>query len=183
MLKVLQKYWLHILLWLGMLIYVFVAPYLFALVFMKTGKPLRTEQTIPAESKRITFVIEDAVPYIEGDQDLYNLYGWAFITPDEGENPNSFIREVTLVSEKRIYFFAVKPGYRSPGQESMFTDAGVDLNTLGFNTLIAEDLIQPGKYRIGIVFRDPATGAAYYRDKPEHYLIKTPNTLYLANNK
>ena len=177
--NVFKKYWPHIVLWAAMVLYFLFAPDLFTLAFIKTGKPLQTDGKIPAGSDKITFVVEELGSYIKGGENLYNLYGWAYIAPEPGETADGFVREVALVSEKEIYFFAVRSTYRSPGPQSMFDGAAVDLNTLGFTTLIAEDAIKPGKYRIGIVFRNPSTGTAFYRDKPAHYLIKTPNTLTL----
>jgi len=56
---------------------------------------------------------------------------------------------------------------------------GIKLDTLGFRSLIAEDFIKPGEYRIGIIFKDVATGAAFYADKPSWYLVRTPNTIEL----
>ncbi len=172
-----RRYWLHILLWAAMLIYFVFAPNLITLAFTKVGKPLQQDSMIPAGSNRIKFLAEDLGTYIQGGEKLFSLYGWAFIVPEKGETANSFVREIALVSDERKYFFAVKSGYRNPGSQSLFTDQGADLDILGFNALIAEDTIKPGKYRIGIVFRNIATGAALYSDKPAHYLIKTPNTL------
>lgn len=179
MINILKKYQLHIFLWVVMLAYFMFGPDLLAFAFTKTGQPLRTDGAIPAESNRITFVLEDLGSYTKDGKNLYTLYGWAFIAPQGGETANSFVREISLVSEERVYIFSVLSGYRNPGPQSLFAGAAVDLNTLGFNALIAEDTIKPGKYRIGIIFRNPSSGSAFYADKPLHYLIKTPNTLRL----
>ena len=172
-----RKYWLHIFLWAVMLVYFVFGPDWVTLAFIKTGKPLQTDGMIPVESDRITFVVENLETYIKEGKNLYNLYGWAFILPEKGQAVDSFQREIVLVSDKKIYFFQVVSEYRNPAPQSVFAEAAIDLNTLGFNTLIAEDGIKPGKYRVGIIFRNPSTGLAYYWDKPAHYLIKTPNTL------
>ena len=175
--NLLRKYWLHIFLWAVMLVYFVFGTDLVTFAFTKTGKPIETDGVIPIESDRITFVVEDLETYIKDGKSLYNLYGWAFILPEKGQGTDSYQREIVLASVKKIYFFQVESEYRNPGPQSLFAEADVDLNTLGFNTLIAEDSIQPGKYRIGIIFRNPSTGLAYYWDKPAHYLVKTPNTL------
>jgi hypothetical protein len=116
---------------------------------------------------------------MEGGQSLESLYGWGYIASEPGKSVEGYVPEIALVSDDNIYFFEVKTGYRNPGPQSMFGDAGVNLETLGFNALIAEDWIKPGKYRIAMVFRNPSSGEAYYWDKPARYLIKTPNTLKL----
>ena len=177
--KVFRKYWLHVFIWAAMMLYFLFAPDLFVRFFLKAGRPLQAGDHIPSESNRITLVVEDIGSYIEGGEDLHSLYGWAYILPQQGHSSTGFTREIVLSSDKKVYFFAVKSNYRSPGPQSTFAAAGVDLNTLGFNTLIAEDAIQPGKYRIGIVFRDPFTGDSFYWDKPARYLVKTPNSLRL----
>jgi hypothetical protein len=175
--KVFNKYWLHVVIWIAMALYFLFAPDLFLRVFVQAGKPLQTDAVIPVESDRITFVVEELGSYIQGGESLYNLYGWAFIIPKPGQQAESYIREIILASDKKVYSFPVKSEYRNPGTQSFFTDLAVDLNTLGFNTLIAEDAIRPGKYRVGIIFKNSSTGSAYYWDKPAHYLIKTPNRL------
>ncbi|HSJ88956.1 MAG TPA: hypothetical protein VK909_17215, partial [Anaerolineales bacterium] len=96
----------------------------------------------------------------------------------EGKSVHALIKEISLVSQDQRYVFPVEIKYhglseKEPGAES------VDRITLGFSALIAADTIQPGKYRIGIIFHDPSTGLFYYWDKPARYLIKTPNLLNL----
>lgn len=175
----LKKYWPHLFLWVAMIVYFIFAPNWFTRVFIKSGKPIQTEKALPSPSKRISFAIDGLDPYIENGQSLYNLYGWGYIASEAGETTQGFVPEIVLISDHENYFFATKTGYRNPGPQSMFTDAKVNLDTLGFNALIAEDTIKPGKYRIAIVFKNPSTGSAFYWDKPAHYLIKTPNTLTL----
>jgi hypothetical protein len=177
--RTLKKYWPHLLLWTAMIVYFIFAPNWFTRVFIKSGKPVQVENLLTSPSKRISFVVDGLDPYIEDGQTLYNLYGWGYIAPEAGKTVQGFVPEIALVSDNNIYFFAVKTGYRNPGPQSMFADAGVNLDALGFNALIAEDSIKPGKYRIALVFKDSSTGEAYYWDKPAHYLIKTPNTLTL----
>lgn len=177
--KAFKKYRLHLLLWFSMIAYFLFAPDLFTLAFINTGKPLQTEDTIPAGSNRIKFIVEDLGSYIKDGASLSNLYGWAYILPEEGEKADSYVREIVLVSEKKMYFFPVRSQYRNPGPQSLFGDAAVNLDTLGFNSLIAEDAIKPGRYRIGIVFKNVSTGKTFYWDKPAHFVIKTPNTFTL----
>ena len=175
--KLLTKFGLHVLLWALMFFYFVFAPDLFTLLFAKNGKPLQVVTTLPVESDRIHLVVEDLVPHVKDGENVYELYGWALIIPEEGLLPASFTREVILISNERNYHFSARSGYRSPDLPSELAGANIDFNTLGFSALIAEDAIKPGEYRVGIVFRDPATGSAFYWDKPASYLIKTPNTL------
>ena len=175
--RLFKTYGIHVLLWLVMLAYFIFAPDLLLRFNTKVGKPLQVGGGIPSGSNRIKFVVEDLESYVRNGERLSSLYGWAFIVPESSGAAENFVREIALVSDRNVYFFPVESGYRQPGSESSFRDAGIDLNTLGFNALIAEDAIKPGKYRIGIVFRNLETGSSYYSDKPAHYLVKTPNTL------
>jgi hypothetical protein len=177
--KIIKKYWPHLLLWVAMIMYFIFAPDLFNRFFIKTGKPLETENTLPSASRRITFVVDALAPYAEDTEGLYSLYGWGYITPEAGETAEGFVPEIALVSDEKIYVFKGKTSYRNPGPASMFADKGVDLDDLGYEAFITGDSIQPGKYRIAMIFKNPSTGEAYYWDKPARYLIKTPNTLTL----
>lgn len=159
-----------------MLIYFVVAPDIFTKALMENGKPQKMRE-IPAESDRIVYVVDGFESYTKDGERLYNLFGWAFITPKEGASADSFVREIVLISGETIYSFPVESGYRHPDLPVKFAGMQLDWNKLGFSALIADDLIKPGKYRIGLVFRNPSTSAAYYRDKPVHYLVKTPNTI------
>lgn len=177
--KMFKKYWPHLLLWVAMIMYFIFAPYLFIRFFIKTGKPLETENTLPSASKRISFVVDGLTPYAEGNEHLFSLYGWGYITPETGKTVDGFVPEIALVSDDKVYIFKVKTSYRVPGPASMFVDKGVNLDNLGYEAFITGDSIKPGKYRIALIFKNPSTGEAYYWDKPARYLIKTPNTLTL----
>lgn len=172
-----KKYGLHILLWVLMGGYLVIAPRLFTSSLIKIGKPIRADGPFPVESKQISYSVEVVKLWPQNGERLYTLIGWAYIL-GQGDAKN-FKREVVLTSDRNRYVFPAKTFARQPGPESIFVKLGVDLNTLGFNAAMSEDAIQPGKYRIGIIFRDPATGAAFYSDKPARYLVKTPNTLQL----
>jgi hypothetical protein len=174
-----KKFGLHILLWAAMVFYFTFSPELIVLLFAKNGKPIQIDANIPAESDRINFLIEDLVPYVKDGENLYELIGWSFIIPEQGVSSDLFVREITLISNERRYFFSVRSGYRKPNIPKKFTDIDIDFDTLGLSALIAEDTIMPGKYRIGMVFRNTSDDSAFYRDKPVYYLIKTPNTLRL----
>lgn len=177
--KTFTKIMPHLLFWALMTLYFVFAPDVFTRIFIQNGKPLQIDASIPAESDRIHFVIEDLVPYVKDGENLYELIGWSFILPDEGSLPEQFIREVVLVSNERTYFFAVRSGRREPDLPSEFKDMDINFDTLGLSALITEDTIKPGKYRIGVAFRNAADGSAFYWDKPVYYLVKTPNTLRL----
>ena len=178
-LKIVVKFRWRALLWAVMFFYFIFAPDLYTLVVTQNGKPLPADSNIPAESDTINFVIEDLVPYVKDGENLYELIGWSFIIPEEGVSTDLFVREIALISTEKTYFFSVRSGHREPELPKKFADLDIKFDTLGLSALIAEDTIRPGKYRIGMVFRNTSDGSALYRDKPTYYLIKTPNTLHL----
>jgi hypothetical protein len=169
----------HAFLWVLMLSYFVFAPDIFTLVFMKYGKPLQTHANIPAESDRIHFVIEELMSYVKDGEQMYQLIGWSFILPEKGSFSDRFVPEVVLVSDEQTYLFSVDMGHRKPKIPSQFADVNINYETLGLTVLMAEDVIKPGKYRIGVIFRNTVDGSGVYRDKPVYYLVKTPNTLRL----
>ncbi len=170
---------LHILVWILMLSYFFLAPDLFALLFIRNGKPLQVDAPIPPESNHINFVVEDLMPNVKDGENSYELFGWAFMHTEAGMDSGSLVQEIMLVSDERNYLFSVRSGYRKPELPEKLTDIQLNLDSLGFSALLLEDSIQPGKYRIAVVFRNTSDGSAFYRDKPVYYLVKTPNTLRL----
>jgi hypothetical protein len=174
-LKLLKNSWYHVLMLAMMVFYLFYSPELVAR-FSTKGQPLHTDGSIPTELDQIAFVVE-GVEASRREQDVWNLYGWAFIPPREDIHSDALVREIVLISDNRMYFFSAETVSRSPSIPSDLKDQGVDLDTLGFNTVILPAAIKPGKYRIGIIFRDTSVGTAYYSDKPACFLIKTPNTM------
>ena len=178
-LKMFVKFRWHALLWVGMFLYFIFAPDLYTLVFTQNGKPLQVDTNIPAESGEINLVIEDLIPYVKDGENLYELIGWSFIIPEEGVSTDLFVREIVLISTEQTYFFSVRSEHRELELPKKFADLDINFDTLGLSVLIAEDAIRPGKYRIGIVFRNTSDGSTFYHDKPTYYLIKTPNALHL----
>jgi hypothetical protein len=177
--KTFSRISLNLMLWAFMGLYFIFAPDVFTLFFTQNGKPLQIDAMVPPESDRIHFVIEELAPYVKDGENLYELIGWSFIVLDEGISPDEFVREIALVSNERNYFFPVRSGHRKPDIPSAFNDLSINFDTLGLSALIAEDTIEPGEYRIGIVFRSTSDGSAFYWDKPAYDLVKTPNTLRL----
>jgi len=176
--KFFKKNWFHLFIWAAMFVNLIFAPNLVAVVSTR-GKPLHTQASIPAESDQISFVVEGVEASFRDGQNLWKLYGWAFILPPKDIAADSFVREIILISDERTYAFSVDPVARIPGPQSYFNDLGVSTNTLGFSALILNQSIKAGKYRLGIIFRNDADGVAYYSDKPAYYLVKSPNTIRL----
>ena len=164
----LKKYWIHLLLWIAMLAYFLYAPDLVNAFLTKNGKPLQTDSPIPFDSKRISYGLMSLEPYTKDGENLYNLAGWSLMFPEEGQPAGSFEREVVLRSDEEKYVFPIT---------HVFPVANEDAP--GFNVLIGEDVLKPGKYRVGLIFRDRSTGEEFFWDRPVYHIIKTPNKMQL----
>jgi hypothetical protein len=176
--RALKKYSLHLFLWLLMVSYFMYAPRFVARFFVKTGKPLQPESSMKVETSQVQFAAEGLEEFREQGERVQGVNGWAFMLPLEGVPLRGLVRELVLTSRERTYTFPVESKFYPIDPKHRYA-AFIDTNTLGFTALISEDAIEPGKYRIGMSFRNPATGVSYYWDKPAHYLIKTPNTFTL----
>jgi hypothetical protein len=180
MIKLLHKPWIHLLIWVVMLVYFFAMPALYTRTFTKIGRPLES-RSIPAESNKVIFAVDGLEPDVKDGEKVYNLFGWALMVPGEGKSVGSLVREVVLISDEESYFFPVTSVYRTAPALDKLAGLKVNPNNLGFYAYIADDTMKPGKYRVGIIFRDTTSGAAYYHDKPLYYVIKTPNSLDLRD--
>jgi hypothetical protein len=172
--RFIKKNWFHILIWAAMFIYLGLAPSLYVKFVLKKGKPLPVDGTLPETSEQIKLSIDGLEPYMYEGQKIYLLSGWAFSVLDANISPDMYERLIVLVSHSKIYYFPVQTVGR-PGVQKVYKDLNMDLTNSGFRAYISKDVIQPGKYRIGIVFKNPSTGLAYYNDKPARYIIRSTN--------
>lgn len=167
-----------------MLVYLKIAPTVYVQYLLEKGKPLQGYNELPVDSDQIRFVVDLLNPVTPNAEDVYTLVGWAFSTKNEHMPPEKYEREIVLISDTNMYFFPIFQVIQRPDIRDAFSILGMDLTYSGFHVLIAKDAIRPGKYRVGIVFRDPSTNVAHYYDKsaygkPARYLVRTPNNLYI----
>ena len=159
MLNLLRKNRLHILVWTLMLIYQVFAPGLYTRFVLLNGKPIQVNGELPAETDQNKYSIDGLDPIVYEGQDLYKLWGWAFLNVDPSKTPDMYEQEIVLTSRSRYYFFPAKSVPR-PGVQEAFKNLNMNLINSGFSTLIAMDVIRPGKYSVGIVFRYQPCGHA-----------------------
>lgn len=174
-----KKNQVHIVIWLAMSIYLVLAPTLHTYFFIKQGKPTGVNESLPTETEQIRFKVDGLDLIIQEGQEVYRLWGWAFSTLDVNMSPEMYEREILVVSSSnQVYAFSTNTVIR-PGVQEAFKDLNMKLRKSGFAALISRDVLPPGEYRLGIVFRDPSTGQTYYTDKPKRILVRTPNSLSL----
>lgn len=166
-----------------MLTYVAFAPALYARFFLLYGKPTQEDyKELPAQTDQRKYSIDGLDPIIYKGQDLYKLWGWAFLTVDPSKPPEMYVRKIVLTSGSRHYYFPTTSAQR-PDVQKMFKDhINMNLIKSGFLTLIAKDFIWPGEYSIGIIFRDKLCGCDYYLTTSK-VIVRTANQLQMRKAK
>jgi hypothetical protein len=159
MLNILRKGWVHLLVWTAMIVYLVLAPNLYANYFIKNGKPIQFREGLPAVTDQISYSVSSLVSTMSDGQEIYNLWGWAFL--HEEADQSQYERFIVLKSDKRDFFFPVK-SFERPEVQKAFPDLKIDVTNSGFSTYISKDAISPGSYRIGIVFRNKLNNFTSY---------------------
>ncbi|MBI5825666.1 MAG: hypothetical protein HZB18_16685 [Chloroflexi bacterium] len=147
----------HLLLWGFMLVYLFFAHDLYIKFFLSDadGQPIAYEKKLPPETKEIGGGL-GSLSYLE--RGLYSLNGSAFLRSDPDNT--HFEKWIILHSETKTYFFSVITSSRQ------------------IKVHLSREFIQPGSYRIGILFKGRQDKTEYYRITNK-MLIRTPNYLLL----
>jgi hypothetical protein len=161
-----------------MLIYVLVAPPLYTRYVLKAGKAVSFAEDLPRRiTKRISYAVDRLDPVIFHSQNLYELWGWSFI---KGETDQSaYERFIVLQSGSQTYLFSIENKVR-PDVQSTYTNLHLDLTNSGFSAYISKDVIKPGIYQIGILFKNRASGQIYYIVTHAR-TIRTANKLQLLS--
>lgn len=168
----------HILIWVVMIAFVILAPRIQAEFFIRDGRPIQLNGELPAETSQLMFYV-DRVEVYDDQGILYNLRGWAFSTVDKNIPPSQYQREIVLISEHGNYVFSTRAERRKDVQNH-FSDLGMNLDMPGFSVLINKNIIENGKYSIGIIFRHLPSGSAYYINTFK-ILVRTPNSIKLED--
>lgn len=170
----------HILIWAIMLTYLAFAPVLYTRFILLNGKPVQVNGELPAEIEQNKYSIDGLDPIVYEGQDLYKLWGWAFLSADPSKTPDMYVREIVLISGSRHYYFPTTSVPRQ-GVQDTFNNLNMNLINSGFSTLIAKDVIWPGEYSVGIVFRYQPCDCAYYV-ATNRVVIRTANQLLLDHS-
>lgn len=179
MLIFLRKNWIHIALWVGMLLYLVVANDLYVHFFLKNGKPILVNSQLPAESAQINGYVDLFEPIVYEGQNLHSLVGWAFSSIDTTLRPEDYDRQVVLISPQRNYYFNMQT-YPRPDVQAAFQSLGMELTNAGYHAYISQEALAPGVYQIGFVFHNMQDGSIYY-SRTNKYLICTPNRIQISD--
>jgi hypothetical protein len=154
-----------------MLVYVAVAPDVYARFILKEGKPVPFDQNLPKPTDQISYSV-DRLDFIKG-QGLFNLWGWSFFRGDRDQS--AYERWIILQSREQTYSF-LSESFQRPELQSAFKDVDIDLSNAGFSAPISKYAIKPGTYQIGILFRHTSSNALYYI-VTNKIIVRTPNQI------
>jgi hypothetical protein len=171
MLSLIQKNWIHILVWIMMSIYVVTAPDIYTRLILKEGKPVQFDLEIPKPTDQISYSV-DRLDFIKG-QGLFNLWGWSFLRGDR--NQADYERWIILQSSTKTYFY-ISESFQRPELQSAFKDIDIDLSHAGFFVHISKYAIEPGTYKIGILFRHKSGDTLQYVITNKT-IVRTPNQI------
>jgi hypothetical protein len=155
--KTIQKLWMHIIIWGGMICYLFIAHDLYVYFFLQgsLGQPVEYILQVPEFSEEIKYRIS-RLDYI--DNDLYALTGWAqYKTKNQSKQYN---RYVVLSSDELKYYFPIK----NPDKK--------------FYIYISKQFINVGEYEVSFLFVHKDVKKAVYLDTNQ-IIVRTPNFLVL----
>jgi hypothetical protein len=172
-----RKTWPHILAWCFALAYLVLAPGTYAHFFVHDGQALDTGAQLSGRTRKFQSNIDGISLYDQ--RGIYQIVGWGFLTMSNALPVEDYERQVVLASAERNYVFTATPVKRSD-VTAYFSELGVNLNLSGFSSLIYAFAVEPGSYKIKLVFKNP--------DRQEKYidtgrcLTRTPNYLVLEED-
>jgi len=171
--KFLFKMRTHVIILTCTVVYLAVAPGVYARYFVKIGKPDDLKIELPASSPLISYSIGSTEEGIVANQKVYQIVGWAFLQnkPDQ----SLFNKYLVLNSKDRIYFFPYEEVLRWD-LTVHFKDLGLDLLNSGFWAFIAPEAVRSGTYNIGFLFVEKAGEEVFYTCS-NRYFIRTPNSV------
>lgn len=165
----------HLIVWGGVLLYFFTAPYLYINLFAKQGLPIQADITLLA-SEISSYSFVDGLD-LYNEQGLYQLRGWGFLTINNIP-VSDYEKKVVLVTGKQYMMFDTQIVDRRDVKNE-FGGLNLDLRKSGFLTLIAKEALQTGRYGIWIMFTHKDSEIHYYVNTGR-CLERTPNFMVLS---
>lgn len=175
--KWVKKNWPHIIIWLLVILNFFLSPVVYSKYMTSQGKPITvSDDVLPSVTDKGKIYIDGLDPILLDGENLYRLWGWAFLTIDKDIVLSDYTRYIILESDNKIYKYPVTIVERTGVQEA-FKDLNMDLLNSGFYANISEESISLGVYRIYVEF-EKADGVSYLLSSA-NMIEKTPNSISL----
>lgn len=162
----------HLILFFLLIVYVISANFLYITFFLRNGKPIDTNPSLPAETNNIEYKLVNAIkPVLYDGQTLYLIRGYALHN--------------TLASES----YSIKIVFHSTSENLIFETYRVsepsfirgrpdftwDMRSAEFQMRFAKEVFRPDNYRIGIIIEDLEGNVLGLR-MTNSYIEFTPNT-------
>jgi len=174
-----RKNWIHLLIWALMILFVFFAPGIIDRTTLKYGKPIQVEPGALNTSDLAKGYVDNLQPIKYKGNYVYYITGWGFAAIDPKFSVDDYTRYLVLQSDSRTYYYSVESAERGDVRDA-FPQLQLKSTNLGFNVIIAKQFIEPGKYRLGIIFRQNGTGTEYITWTPQT-IVRTKNQISLGN--
>lgn len=171
-LKRLRRTWLHLLAWAAMLLFTLAAPQLHYRWFAADGRSTLFTDPLPKATTKNEFSIQRLSTISRFGEPLYRLSGWAFLTLDPALAPEDYTRRLLLHSESRSFVYPTETLMRLKLNRK-FSNLPFDLRSAAFYATIAIDSLEPGSYKVYLLFSHPSG---------KTYLVRTPRTLTRTMN-
>ncbi len=124
-----------------------------------SGDPVGVNIELPVGAVHAQYFVEQLIP-TEADG-IYELKGWSFLNTDTASDAGNYDRQIILLTGSRNYAFSASIHSRAD-VEAHFSDNPANLTMSGFLAQIDSSAIEPGIYRIGLLFRSIETGEQAY---------------------
>ena len=169
--------WLHIGIASITIVYVIFGPQLYTHLFVRQGKPVARNVTLPPTSTAVQYALDGVDS--TSSQGFYLLTGWAFQTNILDVPVNDYVRQVVFLTESGNYIFQTDTVARKFVQK-FYSQYGLDVTMSGFSALIYRDALRPGTYGLGLVFTNVKDHSTFFVGL-DQCITRTPNHLLLED--
>ena len=168
---------IHGLIWAFLFVYLFTANYLYVQLFVKNGKPVDTNVSLPRETKGITYKLAHLEPVFVDGKYMYSLKGYAFLSTNPlQENKISIV--LRLIGQSRAveqnFVFSTQT-VPFPNMIESFPGYKKGMRNAEFRMLVTKEGLKSGTYQIGILLEEQGEANRFYINTGA-IIKKTPNT-------
>lgn len=143
------------------------------------GRPVSVDLQPPETTRQARWWV-DGLRFRQ-ERQLYELWGWAFLTVDRQVPPGDYRAYIALRSDSRSFLYPAEKTAR-PDVQAGYAELGLELSQCGFSALVDADTLELGRYRLELLFHHPQTGRVYAVDT-NCWLERTLDLLVLEKKK
>jgi hypothetical protein len=167
-----KKTAIHLSIIIIFVIYLFQADFIFNKLLKVDGESRLQNIDLPVDNSQVTFHIDDIIDTKIKWKEVKEVCGWAFMQNRNNDNNRTM---VVLKSQENTYIFDTIIQSK-PDITLHFKETGLDLDNSGFKAFISKDLLENGRYNIGLCLIDGESKNLTYGN---NYITKDNN--YILN--